>query len=83
MTNEAMLSELPEEIKRNMRLGYRHFVGVRLDELTFLMLERLTRQLKIDRSEAIRRAIILAYAQFIEKKDPITVLDKIIERGEL
>ena len=80
---EVEISSLPEETKRNMRLGYRHYVGVRLDELTFLMLKKLAHELNIDKSEVIRRSIILAYSQFIEKKNPLEVLEKIIEKGKL
>jgi len=77
------IENLPPHVRQNMRIGYKHFLGVRLDDLTYLMLNRLTEKLSIDKSEAVRRAIILAYSQFIEKKDPVEVLEKIIEKGEL
>ena len=74
---------LVHEIRKSMRSGYRHFLGVRLDELTNEMLLRLTKYLGKDKSEVVRLSIITAYAYFVEKTDPKKVLEKIIESGEL
>jgi len=77
--------EVPEssEERRRLRISYPHFVGARLDELSWRMLNKICERLSVSRSEAIRRAIVFMYCVYIQGKSVEEVLQKIIEEGDV